>query len=91
MESNISLILQITTFAGVIFAIYKYFRDPDLKAKSEIEKIKQACNFRHANIDENIVMIKNNHLKHIEEDLISMRENQAKIFTILEERLPRKQ
>ena len=41
-------------------------------------------------IDENISLIKNNHLAHIEESISNLEKNQVKIFAILEERLPSK-
>lgn len=93
----IQLAPSIITVIGVIFIVYHYFRNPDIEAGKEIELIKQGCSMRHQNIDNDItstkndiVAIKTNHLKHIEEDLSKMQNDITRIFTILEERLPRK-
>lgn len=33
---TLSIIIQVATLGGVIFAIYKFFRDPDIKADKSI-------------------------------------------------------
>jgi len=83
-------ILDILTLLAIILAVYKYFRDPDVSAKTEIELLKQACRLKHSNLDDYIGFIKNNHLAHLEKDVAEIKNNQTKIFTILEERLPTK-
>jgi len=69
-----------------VFAIFKYFRDPDVEAKEKIALLKQACDIRHKDIDSNILAIKENHLRHLESDVSEIKQNLVKIFTILEER-----
>ncbi|KKP97236.1 MAG: hypothetical protein UR99_C0017G0019 [Candidatus Moranbacteria bacterium GW2011_GWD2_36_12] len=90
MTQYLDIILQVTTLGGVAFAVYKTFRDPDIDATKEIAILKATCFLKHQNIDENIVLIKNNHLRHIEEDIAFLKNEQTKIITILEERLPKK-
>lgn len=85
---NFENILNVLTLLGVLFVVYSYFRDPDVNAKTEIELIKQSCRLKHLNIDDDIALIKNNHLAHIEKDIADLKTNQAKILTILDERLP---
>lgn len=51
---------------------------------------KELCDQRHKYIDDNIIMIKENHLKHMEAELKKLSEDQIRIFTILDERLPAK-
>lgn len=80
--------LNILTLLAVMFAVYKHFRDPDVEAKLEIALMKQKCELMHTNINKDIVIIKNNHLAHIEKDIVGLKENQAKMLTILDERLP---
>ena len=84
-------------FIGIIFLIYKNFSDPDVKAASQIGLLQQGCKLKHERIDENIETIKKtmnliqeNDLKHIEQEIGGLKENQIKIFTILDERLPSK-
>jgi hypothetical protein len=86
MEANIQLFLSVITLLSIIFFIYKYFRDPDIKSDQEIQLIKQNCESKHKNIDENIFGIKENHLKHLESDMSEVKINICKILTILEER-----
>jgi len=88
INSIIGIIISATTLIGVIILTYKHFADPDVESKNEIEKMKLSCDMKHADIDKNILVIKENHLKHIEKDISTIQNNQTKIFTILEERLP---
>lgn len=91
------LIGSVITFIGIIFLIYKQFSDPDIKAETEIGLLKQGCSFKHESIDKDIReinkaigFIKENHLTHIESSLKNHDEKFIKLFTILEERLPKK-
>jgi len=86
MEANLQLVISIATLGAIIFAIYKYFRDPDIKSQQEIMLMKQSCELRHKNLDSAIVGIKENHLKHLEADVIDIKRDITKILTILEER-----
>lgn len=90
-------IISLLTLGAFVFAIYKYFRDPDLKNSNSIELMKQGCIDKHRNIDENLCRLtkayefmQTNDLKHIENEVRRISEQQVKIFTILEERLPQK-
>lgn len=96
-NETIQFALSALTLIGVIFAIYKYFREPDIKADKDLALLKQGCDSKHGVIDtaiksinESISLIQNNHLKHIEASLQKHDEQLVKIFTILEERLPRR-
>jgi hypothetical protein len=86
MEQNIQLVISIMTLLAMIFAIYKYFRDPDIKSAEAIRIINERCRLKHDFLDENIVMIKENHLKHLETDVAQLKNDITKILTILEER-----
>jgi len=78
--------MSIITLIGIIFAVYKIFADPDIKAASDILIMKKECELKHKNLDENIFLIKENHLRHIEIDISELKQTQVKILTILEER-----
>lgn len=89
----ISYAIQILTLGALVFAIYKYFRDPDEKASQSIALLSQGCQLKHANIDKDITeikdsvrFIKNNHINHMERDINEMKNAQVRILTILEER-----
>lgn len=97
IKETTSFILSGITLIGVIFAIYKYFREPDIKTDKEMELLKQSCQFKHSAIDSSILginksiaFIKENHLTNIEASVKALEEGQIKLFTILEERLPKK-
>ena len=93
--TNIQFTISILTLLGIMFAIYKFFRDPDIKAKYEIRQIKETCKMKHEQIDkligsnaENLRLIKENHIAHIEKDIGDIKQTQTQILTILEERKP---
>lgn len=93
LAEKLQLTISVITLLGMLFAIYKYFRDPDQKAAEDIALMKQACGYKHqaidkqvADINENINIIKENHLKHIEEGMRRAETTQERILTILEER-----
>ena len=77
-------IINLLTLAGMVFIVYKYFRDPDVKAGVEIALLKM----QFKTLNDNCKLLKENHIAHIEKDIRGLREQQVKIFTILEERLP---
>ena len=89
MQFDIQLTLQIMILAGIVFNVYNHFRNPDIKAKERLNLIEQRCVFQHKSLDGNIFEIKENHLKHLEEDVGQMKLDLIKIKTILEERLPK--
>jgi hypothetical protein len=97
LKEWLSIIISVVTLLIVLFGIYKYFRDPDIVTAENVRLVQQACTMRHANLDEHIantdkilLLIQENHLPHIERDIGSLKESNVKIFTILEERLPKK-
>jgi len=91
MIQILSIITSLATIAGIIIILYKSVNGPDVKASEEIKLIKQNCHLTHKSVDENLLIIKENHLKHIEETMAKQGEAIVKIKTILEERLPKKQ
>jgi len=93
ITAKIQLVISILTLLGIGFAIYKYFSDPDQKAAEDIALMRQACGFKHSAIDgtilginENIRLIKENHLRHIEDSIRKSEKTQERILTMLEER-----
>ena len=91
--TNIQFIISILTLLGIMFAIYKFFRDPDVKAKYEIRQIRETCGMKHDQIDKligqntnDLRLIKENHIAHIEKDINLMQQDMVKVLTILEER-----
>jgi hypothetical protein len=89
----IQLIISVSLLVGFIISFYKTFRDPDQKAETKIAVMEERCSLKHSTIDEtisdikqDITLIKQNHLYHIESDISDMKSNINKILTILNER-----
>lgn len=83
---DLQVYISIATLLGIAFAIYKTFTNPDIKANDRLNLIEQNCRLKHQNLDENILAIKENHLRHLETDVSQLKIDVAKILTILEER-----
>lgn len=93
----ITMLVGIATLIGMLLMAYKTFKEPDEKASIEIALIKQSCVLKHTGLDktvatisEDIRLIKENDLKHIESHMNSIDSQMARLGTILEERLPTK-
>ena len=84
MQEKIQLAVSVLTLLGIIFAIYKFFRDPDIQVQNEIMVMKSECEMKHKYIDENLVLIKENHLKHIEKTMLDINNRLIRIETKLE-------
>ena len=90
IQPIVALLLSFCTLVGIIIAIYKFSAGPDEKNKTKLKLMEQRCKLQHKGIDSDIRLIKENHLKHIEANMDRLDKNMTKVFTILEERLPRK-
>jgi hypothetical protein len=94
LQLTISLATLVGLVATAVLAIFK----PNAKQDLDISTMKGQCDERHKRIDENIKsafddlkLIKENHLRHIESDIGELKNTQTKIMTILDERLPRRE
>lgn len=93
ITSILQLIISALTLLGIIFAIYKFFRDPDIKSEKNIALMQDQCVLKHqyldkdiGNIYKEISDIRKNHLDHIERDINQLKIDVTRILTILEER-----
>ena len=100
----IVILLGIITVIKTIIELSSSVKDPNIKQDLELGKLKEGCYYKHeavnnkfavyddqfTKITESLFLIKENELKHIENDIKGIKEEQVKIITILEERLPRK-
>ena len=94
----LDVITSVISLIGVFFFVYLYFRSPDEKADKQLGVITTNCNLKHSRIDEiigemrdrfksidnSILLIKENDIKHIEQEMRRMSDVQTKILTILE-------
>lgn len=90
------LIVSLLTLLGMIFAIYKFFRDPDIRAKNRLDIMGEACRLKHKSLDkcvygiqDDIKLIKENHLRHIEDRVGGIEGDIKAIRAILEDRRTR--
>lgn len=91
-------IIMLSNLIGLVVAVYKFSSDPDAKADKQLGINEVACKERHKRLDEivfemrdkfksidnSILLIKENDIKHIETEMRAMSETQVKILTILE-------
>ena len=78
----IQFITSLLILGGIVFGIYHYFRNPDIRNDQSIRTINERCKMTHANLDKSIMDIEKNHLRHIENNIRKMELNIAKILTI---------
>lgn len=83
---------------AMIVGFLKFFRQPSERANDRIGILKTACEIRHQrideilaetrdqfkNIDNRLLLLKENDIKHIENEMRRMSDVQTKILTILE-------
>lgn len=86
IQSWLQIITSTVSLIGVMFLVYHFFRNPDIKADKEMRVIESECKLKHLRIDEIFVelkqdlsYIKNNHLSHIENDIDNIKQGQANI------------
>ena len=94
----LGLIISSATLVMMVIAIYKFSNDPDKKAEKILAINAVACQEKHkrldeiisemkdrfVNIDTSLTMLKENDIKHIENEMRKMSQQQTKILTILE-------
>lgn len=100
LKDWLDVITSLVSLVGVFFFVYLYFRSPDIRADKMISMNTVACGEKHKRIDEiiaemreafksinnSILLIKENDIKHIEKEMRRMSDVQTKILTILEYR-----
>lgn len=81
---NLTGIGLIANLIGMLFLIYKHFRNPDIAASKRLSIIETTCPLKHKTIDEAIMTIsknfeflKENHIRHIEKDISGINEKMA--------------
>jgi hypothetical protein len=92
-QETIQFAIQLATLIGIIFAIYKVFRDPDIKAGKAIQDLtaqQKAIDACIADMKDDFKLLKENHIAHIERDINSLNIQMTRIETTLNERLPKK-
>lgn len=100
LSKILSIVGQIIPTVGVLFLIYNHFKNPDIKAANDINEIKTSCPLKHDKLDyvineiqknmksinDQMMLLKENDIKHIEQEMRLMSNTQTKILTILEYR-----
>jgi hypothetical protein len=91
-------IVMISNVIGLVLVVYKFSKDPDILMDKQLGINAKACDEKHKRIDEIIVelkdsiksidksvmLIKENDIKHIENEIRRMSDVQTKILTIIE-------
>ena len=94
--SNLTFFLSILTVLGVLFSIYKAFKDPDVKAdkeinllRAEVEKQKE-INLQMLKTNQNCIHSLELEVKALTTELNNTNLIVAKLATIIDERIPKK-
>ncbi len=92
---NLAGIGIVANLIGMIFLVYKHFRNSDINASKRLSIIETTCPIKHKTIEDTLTtltkelsLIKENHLRHIEGDVAKINERMArfegKIDTIVD-------
>ena len=96
----LQLLTSIGTLIGMIFLVYRFLRDPDVKNENTISLLSQGCEIqkkaveqKFSNIGENIgeikedlKFIKRNHIDHMERDISELKGDVKMALAILQEK-----
>ena len=92
----LGIISSIGAIVAMIILFYRTFRDPDIKTEKDVDVMRAQCVGKHNLIDqqiiqinENLNLIKVNHINHIETDIKELTLGLMEIKTMLNERLPK--
>jgi hypothetical protein len=92
-QDDIAYVLAILGLLGIIFTIYKYFRDPQVAT----EKSDALLELRMKNLEDSVTKLLENHLPHIDARLLRLQEQVSivntslvQLTTIIDERIPKK-
>ncbi len=90
--SDLTLILAFCSFIGIIFTVYSYFRNPQIKTDGVIIKLQEDI----LAMQKQIVEVKETHLRAVENDLKTLTSSVnelsktvIKLSTIIDERIPK--
>ena len=95
-----SAIVMLSNLIGLVVVVYKFSNDPDKLAEKNLAINTASCEEKHkrideiigetkshlGNIDNTILLVKENDIKHIEGSIREIEKVQTKILTILEYR-----
>lgn len=93
-STEIVLILGICNLIGIIFAVYSYFRNPQIST----DKVLVTLQENYSNLQKQVTEIKETHLKAAENEIKTLTtavndlsKTVIKLSTIIDERIPRSQ
>jgi len=94
-QENMSVIMQIITLIGVGFAVYKTFRDPDVKADKSIALLKEQLAYEKTTAslatqtNQNCIHSLQNEVNDMKKDIGTLNVSIGKLETIIDERIPK--
>ncbi|MFA7000501.1 MAG: hypothetical protein WC241_05355 [Candidatus Paceibacterota bacterium] len=93
----LSLFISIGTLLGMLLMAYNGWKKPTEDNTDSLREMKLECGYKHKSLDEvigrldkTLFLIQENDLKHIELRLNDHSDKLTKLYTILDERLPKK-
>jgi hypothetical protein len=95
-RETIQFVIEVFTLLAIIFAIYKYFRNPDERAEKAICLLKEQILYERK-ITDKALETQQNCLHSLEKEIINQKNEilklnntVIKLSTIIEERIPKK-
>lgn len=92
LTTNIALVIGIINLLGVIFGVYLYFRNPQIKTDSIVIKLQDDLSA----LQKQLLEVKETHLRQVEGDIKilttavnDLSKTVVKLSTIIDERIPR--
>jgi len=96
LKEILPLIISVFTLLGFLFAAYKFFRDPDIKADKSIDLLKEklksaeALNMETIKTMQNCLHTLTSKVEKLDTTIIDQGKELTKLSTIIEERIPKK-
>ena len=90
IQDYAQLAVSLLTLLGMLIGLYKFSRDPDERMKNRQAVFEERCAIQHKNLDtlianfyQDISLIKENHLRHIEADISNIKGDLKEIKSVL--------
>ena len=91
--SDITILIAICSLIGILFTVYLYFRNPQIKTDGVIIKLQEDV----SSMQKQMMELKETHLKAMESDIKSLTsavndlsKTVVRLSTIIDERIPKK-
>jgi hypothetical protein len=94
--TDIQFIISIATLLGIVYAVYRTFRDPDIKADKSISLLKEQLAYEKTTAslaiqtNQNCIHSLQGEVNDMKNDIGTLNVSIGKLETIINERIPKK-